>query len=168
MKRCSKCREVKPLDEFHACRSRKDGRQRTCKKCATVRAAERRAADLSAHAEYQRKWRAGNREAVRAIDKRYYDAHAGENWASRYRTRARLYGFDPVVVIFSRDELIQAYGDSCFYCSGAFEEIDHVVAVVNGGEHTLENVRPSCTSCNRKKARLDRRERDRERAGVAA
>lgn len=33
VKRCSVCRETKPLEEFGANRSRSDGRQHTCRTC---------------------------------------------------------------------------------------------------------------------------------------
>lgn len=32
-KRCVKCKEVKPLDQFHKNRARKDGHQDACKPC---------------------------------------------------------------------------------------------------------------------------------------
>lgn len=41
--------------------------QRTCKTCKTEQAGERRQADLAKYAEEQRRWRAGNPEAVRQI-----------------------------------------------------------------------------------------------------
>jgi hypothetical protein len=66
-----------------------------------------------------------------------------------YRYRCRLYGLQPVVERFSRTEVIKRYGDRCAYCtSGDFESLDHFVPVAAGGPHTLDNVRPSCRSCN--------------------
>lgn len=47
MKRCSKCNEVKPLDDFSANRSRKDGKQGFCKACRSA---------------YQKSWYADNQE----------------------------------------------------------------------------------------------------------
>jgi len=36
MKRCSKCKLEKRLDEFHNCKSKKDGKQPYCKSCLIV------------------------------------------------------------------------------------------------------------------------------------
>lgn len=35
-KTCSRCRQIKPLSEFYACRSRADGLHHTCRTCAKV------------------------------------------------------------------------------------------------------------------------------------
>lgn len=42
-KRCSRCGEVKPLDDFHRHRSRRDGRQPFCKACIAARYRQRKA-----------------------------------------------------------------------------------------------------------------------------
>ena len=36
-KKCSKCGELKPLEEFHKDQSHKDGHKNICKKCLSVR-----------------------------------------------------------------------------------------------------------------------------------
>lgn len=41
-KRCSRCGEVKPLDDFHRHRSRRDGRQPFCKACIAARYRQRK------------------------------------------------------------------------------------------------------------------------------
>jgi DNA-directed RNA polymerase subunit RPC12/RpoP len=46
MKRCSKCGEVKPLEDFHVKRIAEDGRQVKCKDCSRVIAKERYATKL--------------------------------------------------------------------------------------------------------------------------
>ena len=38
MKKCASCGEVKPVDDFHKSKSRKDGRKPYCKKCRAERA----------------------------------------------------------------------------------------------------------------------------------
>lgn len=37
MKYCSKCDTTKPLDDFHVNRTRRDGRQVSCKSCMSIR-----------------------------------------------------------------------------------------------------------------------------------
>ena len=38
--------------------------------------------------------------------------------------------------------------DDCVYCGGEFEHVDHAVPLSRGGPHTLDNLVPSCASCN--------------------
>lgn len=63
-KKCSKCGEAKPLDEFHRNRKMPDGLQYVCKTCR----AEERRAYYAANREYQdevnRTWRIANPEKV--------------------------------------------------------------------------------------------------------
>ncbi|MDV7176013.1 HNH endonuclease [Gordonia amicalis] len=68
-----------------------------------------------------------------------------------YRNRCRTYGLPAVVEPFTREQLVATYGDACYRCGGAFEEIDHVVCVRAGGPHTIENARPCCADCNHAK-----------------
>ena len=39
----------------------------------------------------------------------------------------------------------------CVYCSGPFEEVDHVMPSVLGGQDLSGNLVPSCRTCNRQK-----------------
>lgn len=41
--------------------------------------------------------------------------------------------------------------DSCVYCGGAYEDIDHVMPVKLGGLDVKENLVPSCSRCNKQK-----------------
>lgn len=48
--------------------------------------------------------------------------------------------------------VLEKYGNTCFYCSvGAFEQIDHKTPICRGGGNSLDNLVPSCRSCNAKK-----------------
>lgn len=79
----------------------------------------------------------------------YHSAKPHIAWESEYRTRARSYGFEPVIVSFTKQELIDHYGDKCFHCGGPFDELDHYpVPIVRGGAHTIEGCKPSCAPCN--------------------
>lgn len=150
MKACTKCSEAKPLGEYYRNSSNKDGLTTLCKSCVKAR-----------NSEY---W-ARNRERLRLANAAYYQANREHaltaaaahriasphtKWEGMYRRRARIYGLDPVVESFTREDLIARWGDECFHCKGPFEELDHhPIAVAHGGEHSLENCRPSCVSCNR-------------------
>jgi hypothetical protein len=69
-KRCPACDKTKALDDFHRCRTRKDGRQGRCKECVNAYAKtpeqrERRAAT-------QRRYAAAHPKEVQAARARYY------------------------------------------------------------------------------------------------
>lgn len=136
-KSCNACGIEKPLEEFNKNpRNRTTGRQAKCKPC------ER---------EYSRQWHASNRDhaAKRWAESSSRNPHWG--WESRYRRRMLAAGHAPVVVSFNLGDLVSRHGSNCFYCGGPFEEIDHVVPIKSAGDHTIENVRPSCMPCNRSK-----------------
>ena len=149
MEICIKCGETKPLTEFQRDSRKKNGFRSRCKACvnpdAAVRSAKWRLAnpDKTGHAIPSAKWRRANPDACRV--------HA---WVGGYRVRCRKFGVTPVVVPFTREELVAQYGDGCFYCDdGVFEEIDHYIPVAAGGEHTLDNVVPACHACNDRKGK---------------
>lgn len=179
-KQCTKCGEVKSLDEYNRHKRMKDGRHPRCRSCRREDKAEYNARpEVKAHraeydAVYAPAYYAANRGAVlsrlakyRARPEvkarmsehsvQYFEVHPHARWESRYRQRAKGYGFAPVVESFTKDDLIERYGDSCWHCGGSFEELDHhPVAVAHGGQHTLENCKPSCARCNRPGATVRR------------
>tara|TARA_B110001452_G_scaffold90736_2_gene74683 strand:+ start:113 stop:508 length:396 start_codon:yes stop_codon:yes gene_type:complete len=57
MKECPKCKEVKTLDSFANNKSKKDGLQRTCRKCVAIK---------------DKKWFQDNREKYYANGRKYY------------------------------------------------------------------------------------------------
>lgn len=167
-KTCNKCGQTFPLEQFAIKSSNKDGRSGSCASC---------------HAQYMRDWNARNGKASRArrkdkvadynrdryaadpqrwraLARDWRAAHPEGVWVQTYMQRVRQYHLPAVVEDFTKADVIERYGDSCAYCGDEFQELDHYVAVRLGGPHTLDNVRPSCVSCNRSKAateRLDRR-----------
>lgn len=38
--------------------------------------------------------------------------------------------------------------DPCVYCGGLMQHIDHVVPIINKGEHSWENLAAACSKCN--------------------
>lgn len=124
------------------------------------KAAYRSRPEVKAHeAEKFREWREANREHV--TEYRKVNAHI--YWEDRYIRRARKFGFEPTVESFTRQQLIERWGDACVHCGGPFDELDHaLVPVSHGGSHTLENCRPSCARCNRSQGATVRTNRSQE------
>lgn len=148
---CTECGETKSLDGYARSKKGKHGREAKCKSCCNARGRARRQADPDGSREYMRHYMREWHEKNPGARKRIRDDNLGSVWAAGYRRRARRFGFEPVVEPFTREELVETYGDRCWHCGEApFEELDHhPVPVSVGGPHTLENARPSCTECNR-------------------
>ena len=70
-KRCPGCGDVKGMESFSRCKSKKDGLQSRCKTCDRRRYEENREAVLERH----RRYREENREAIAGRNRRYYEAN---------------------------------------------------------------------------------------------
>lgn len=133
----------------------KEWRERNAEVVAQKKAAYR-LAHRDAHLERDRLYRAANIDRARERERQYNVENPHVRWVYGYRKRCEGYGVTPIVDDFTKADVIERHGDSCFYCeTGEFENLDHFVPVKAGGPHTLENVRPSCFSCNRAKADAD-------------
>jgi hypothetical protein len=66
-----------------------------------------------------------------------------------------------------KDAVKRRDGNQCVVCKSPYDlEVDHVVALMNGGDNSMENLATLCDSCHTKKTRLDnslRRHRQRIR-----
>lgn len=157
-KQCTKCGETKPLDQFHRDKKKLDGRYARCKTCKNAsRDLYRKPTDP----EYSARWAAANPDYMRAYgcewrkanpdySSEYHKLNPHYGWESQYRTRARRYGFEPVVEHFTRADLTARWSDACYLCNGEWDQLEHVSPVSRGGSHDLENCRPVCEPCNRR------------------
>ena len=128
-KRCSKCKETKPLIDFSKDRSRKDGLNVWCKVC--------KKAYMSV---YGAKWqRTSKGRAVQA--------------AVHHNRRIALDGTPLTGEIIM--ELIAESNGICSYCKKPFTKgtghVDHIVPVSDGGTSDHSNVVYVCADCNRRK-----------------
>lgn len=132
---CHWCGERKSINDYHIRRSAADGRQKYCKLCRSSLAVarnqnpkvkEKRAAAAKAYLEL-------NREKCQETVRR-----------RRARKRGRAF-------LVSTMELKRLYSKPCFYCSSPTQELDHVIALSRGGNHSIGNLLPSCRSCNASK-----------------
>ncbi len=121
-------------------------------------------------------WRLKNpersREAYRKANHKRYNANPryfierNRQWALKnpekrreqnreHKHRRRVLELSATTSPFSRCQWlskVQTFGGRCAYCdSGMYEHMDHVVPLSRGGAHALDNVVPSCKSCNLKK-----------------
>lgn len=139
MKRCSKCGELKALEQFYAAKGCKDGLRGDCKACFSARAKARYSAKSDEIKEYVNTWRRENREHVRAWQKQYNAGRKRENRDTHLR---RTFG----ITIEEFDAMLAAQGGGCAICGRAAPEgtslhVDH--------EHETGVVRGLlCFTCN--------------------
>lgn len=169
---CRRCRELKPIDEFNACAAARDGRSNWCRDCFSdynrARYEPHPRPKTAAHIK---------REARRRASRRWYHRHKHrraelmrrrtKSWRARNPAkaraqarrgakvrRARLMGaavrevVDPAV-LWERD------GGICGICgrpatADAFD-VDHIIPLSKGGDHSYSNTQVSHPTCNRQK-----------------
>lgn len=161
---CSKCRERKPLDDFHRVKGATLGRRSDCKVCRGAQMSAWHAANREQRAAKKRAWQEANPDIYRQRQRERNNLpERREKHAIRVaRRRTRLAGaeVDPGV---TRANLRKQYGDACFYCAQqmTFKRIrrddpwpsnlatlEHVHPVALGGTHTWDNVVLACWRCN--------------------
>lgn len=77
-KTCTKCGEIKSTDQFHKCRSHRDGLQSICKTCNAAMSRAYREANRDRTNSYSRTYREANRDKVSARQREYKKAHREE------------------------------------------------------------------------------------------
>lgn len=111
-----------------------------------------------AHPEQGRKecakFRLRHPEYIRRKKQEWAKAHPESGQAKLLRRRARIAGAEindltPWMV----KRLPALFRNKCAYCGRELKlEVDHVVPVRKGGNHTLGNVAPACRRCNVRKS----------------
>lgn len=157
-KRCTKCGEVKSLDEFNRQRGGALGRRSRCRVCQREYYRTWRETNLDRRRAYDREYNAANRDRRREYAREYYAANRDRYHERDSRRRARkrattVEEFDPADVYTWWEEL-GAY--TCYWCDLPFTEddsihVDHVWPLSRGGHHAVLNLVPACERCNRSK-----------------
>lgn len=149
---CRGCGETKPFEEFGQSEGARWGRGHVCMTC-----------------KWARRDRASARRTDQAKRKRLQevapDAVAAKTFEDNARRRGALIVERVVpLVVLERDD------GECGVCGSDVDpfgdfEIDHIVAIADGGEHSYENVQLAHPACNRRKAV---EERDARKAAATA
>jgi len=102
------------------------------------------------YAASAKRWREANPEKVVAYQKQWRDANP-EKWAG-YSQHRRALKAAATIEDFDIMEVWEREGYTCAYC-GSTENltIDHIVALADGGSHSLDNLTVACMSCNSSK-----------------
>lgn len=159
MKACCRCQEYKPLVAFSKCASRKDGLQPRCKACDGVLRAQNieasRQAVRRSLAAYGARYAERNR--LLKTSGRYKKARPDLHCLYEHRRRARKR--NAAGGSYTADDIKRiGMGQNwrCRYCGTSLlpgYEVDHIVALANGGTNDADNIQLVCASCNRKKGR---------------
>lgn len=170
-KRCSACRTVKPLTEFH-----KAGEYPRCKACVRESNREQYAVHRQQNLERARLWREANPEKARENNKAYHQANRDRRrdyarkrmddfaaLAQSHLARAIRAGV-PVTGVVDLEQLWVAQEGVCAICRVVIDpnlrwpdqfskSVDHIIPVSRGGHHSQENVQWTHVDCNRRKAK---------------
>lgn len=124
---------------------------------------ERYKNNLESVKQYNKKWRSNNREYIKQYEKKYLQTEVGKAGKikknHKYRALkkgATIHRFNPIDV-FSRDRYIcQACGCKTRPDYNRFHpkypNLDHIVPLSKGGEHSIKNAQCLCRQCNIEKS----------------
>jgi 5-methylcytosine-specific restriction endonuclease McrA len=143
-KKCTKCGEVRPRDQFPARPKSSDGLDSNCKTCRSVRT---------------KNWAQRNRKHLADLARQRYRSSTTIREASHMRSKAAKYKRKAILKTAKSDLTLDqwtaikaAYGYRCAYCRQQKPLTqDHVIPVSKGGPHTASNIVPACRSCNSSK-----------------
>jgi len=169
VKRCSKCKQVKPVSKFSKNRSTSDGYKYACKACQAAYLEEyykehrgeiaayskeyyevNRDEIVAQHKEYEQT--AEGREVRRKVGRKYRQTAKGrEAWRKAGSTRRAL-KLGATVGDVNEAAVYELSGHACIYCGATTNlSLDHIVPLARGGAHSEENLVVACRRCNSSK-----------------
>lgn len=172
-KYCAACNTVKQLDDFGTNNNASDGKQTYCRKCQSIRSEVSRKRQ---HGDDPQYWIDRNEQSKRYNKERYEndnefkERRRAQNRANceynyynnpEHYNRVKLNSFKRrnSVGNYTTDEwndCVEAYSYSCAYCGSKHNlTVDHIVALVSGGNNFAYNLVPACEHCNKSKGAKD-------------
>lgn len=162
---CSTCKTTKPTNDFPKDRGSRDGLNYQCKTCKNKRAKQYRINNPEHYRMLNNsrvdKWRATHPLTRNAsqnrysknhpeVHKKYRDANK-DKYRTHTRNRRAILDNIPGKGINGVEwkELKDSYFNRCAYCGEKNPlEMDHVIPITRGGEHSIDNIVPACRACN--------------------
>lgn len=100
----------------------------------------------------RRQYYLSNQPLLLARARKYKQANREKYRLWQAARRAKLKGISSGLTAEQWQAVKRAYGFRCAYCKkGKSLEMDHVIALAMGGEHSIQNIVPACRSCNSRK-----------------
>lgn len=166
-KTCSKCGQIKLInsENFYSDKKPKSGWKSECRDCNRTRRKlfyqENKARLKQKSAEY----RATNPETWKQVKRSYRKRNPEKVMADRRARYARRFGGKHE--FYTVAQVLEAYGNDCHLCGLPIDlkaprhcakpgyemglHVDHVIRLADGGNDTLDNVRPAHAICNQRK-----------------
>ena len=114
-------------------------------------------------AAYRKEYYQENKETLIAYGKTYWQTPDGKATSSRHTHKRRAQKMGVLYEIFDPQEVFERDGWRCQHCykkvqwigksprSPLYPNLDHIVPLSKGGEHTKRNTQLLCRGCNSKK-----------------
>lgn len=178
-KKCTVCKQIKPVSEFYRDVRAGDGLYTKCKKCHAKFVAAWQSKNAEKFKQINKEWKKSNPEKHRIQsltaarrhpeERKAYNCKwraknpdYGKNWRKNnpdkirnYQQirRARMFGNGGKLTIEEWYAILDFYNHRCLRCGRTDVKltIDHVIPIFLGGTHTIDNVQPLCGPCNSSK-----------------
>ena len=168
MRKCSRCRELKPTTSFSRHKNMADGINPQCKACVSVYQRQWYEANRAKTIERSRLWKDNNREQFRetsakrrernrekvlARQREWSKTHPETHRKAAAVRRQRQLSL-PVYLISDKDYR-RLYASPCVACGRQVEIcLDHIIPVSRGGHYGIGNAQPLCRPCNSSKGTM--------------
>ena len=178
-KKCTTCKETKPVSEFYKDATRGDGYYTTCKKCHAQHVKNWQTHNAERFRDANMKWKREHKKQRAEESKRWAKTYPekkrktlaawreknpdyGKNWWKNNKDKRRNYAHirrartidnGGNLTVEEWNAILDFYGHKCLCCGRGDVKltIDHVIPVFHGGKHSADNVQPLCGPCNSRK-----------------
>lgn len=164
-KTCITCMQFLAASAFYVDKAKTTGLSSDCKECKKSRAKQWRLENKERHRAYSRQWLKDNPEKAYQTSKRWRLANpeivnkSRKKWNEANRELVRL----KTLQRRARQKAVKHYkvtpkdiqrilSHPCLYCGKKATQVDHVMPLIKGGNHSIGNLAPACASCNASKS----------------
>lgn len=167
LRRCSKCKAWKSIDQFVVCKQRTDGIAPHCLECHRSVSNDYARRNSKKNTAASNIWRRNNRDRVllnqrtkRALNpepqrersRKWQKLNLDKVKINYHRRRARIRSNGGEYTVTEWRDLCAKYGNCCLCCGrGGKLTVDHIVPIALGGLNTIDNLQPLCRPCNSSK-----------------
>lgn len=138
-KRCTKCGETKPRDQFHKDKSRVDCLTPQCKSCIAKTTKAWREANKGPKAKMNRAWYEANRDRATEMGKAWRKANLDSSRATYHRRLARKHSLPDTFTAADWQRVFDHFGGCCAAC-GRQPGLWHTLAA----DHWVPLTSPDC------------------------